>query len=148
MNDEDMTIQIREMLIDDFENVMAIWRDSEGVGLDAADDTLEGLERYLDQNPNLSFVAIGNGDLVGAVLCGHDGRRGYIHHLGVASSHRMRGTGKALIDRCLEALRILGIRKCHIMVFRDNRNAIAFWSKTGWFQRDDLILMSRWISNK
>jgi ribosomal protein S18 acetylase RimI-like enzyme len=141
-----MTIQIRGMICDDFEKVMALWRACEGVGLSDDDDTPEGLKRYLDQNPGLSFVALDDGDLIGAVLCGQDGRRGYIHHLAVASSHRMRGTGKALIDRCLEALQMLGVRKCHIMVFRDNQNAIAFWAKTGWFQRDDLILMSRWIS--
>lgn len=141
-----MRIQIREMLPDDFEKVMTLWLASEGVGLSDDDDTPEGLERYLDQNPGLSFVAVDNGELVGAVLCGQDGRRGYIHHLAVASSHRMGGIGKVLIERCLGALRFLGIHKCHIMVFRDNQNAIDFWAKTGWFQRDDIILMSRWIS--
>lgn len=143
-----MTIQIREMIPDDFAKVMALWQASEGVGLSDDDDTPQGLERYLDRNPGLSFVAIDDGNPVGAVLCGQDGRRGYINHLAVAGSHRTRGIGKALIDRCLEALQILGIRKCHIMVFRNNQSAIAFWAKTGWFRRDDLILMSRWISDR
>jgi putative acetyltransferase len=91
----------------------------------------------------LSFVAVGDGGIVGAVLAGHDGRRGYIHHLAVHPDWRRHGIGRRLIDRCLGALRDAGINKCHTFVFRDNPGGIAFWKSLGWTPRTDLGLLSR-----
>lgn len=81
--------------------------------------------------------------IVGAVICGHDGRRGYLHHLAVASSYRHRGLGRALADRCLLALEGIGITKCHLFVRADNPEARAFWERVGWHIRDDTHMLSR-----
>ena len=94
-----------------------------------------------------SFLAEETGALVGAVLCGHDGRRGYIHHLVVKESHRRQGIGKALVGRCLEALHQANIDKCHLFVFVDNQLAIDFWKQTGWTQRIDLTVMSHYTGD-
>jgi ribosomal protein S18 acetylase RimI-like enzyme len=134
-----MGIVIREMSIQDYDEVLALWRASEGVGLSDADSE-EGVARFLDRNPGLSFVAWDGEHLVGVVLCGHDGRRGYIHHLAVSKPHRRQGLGRALVERCLSALRRAGIGKCHIFVFADNQDTIAFWKKIGWTQRVELIM--------
>jgi ribosomal protein S18 acetylase RimI-like enzyme len=139
-----MSIVIREMVIEDYDQVLALWRTSEGVGLSDSDSE-EGVTRFLDRNPGLSFVARDGEHLVGAVLCGHDGRRGYIHHLAVSKSHRCKGLGRALVGRCLSALRRDGISKCHIFVFGDNNDTIAFWKSVGWTQRVELIMMSQYI---
>ena len=120
-----MSIMIREMAIQDYDQVLALWRASEGAGLSDADSE-ESIAHYLDRNPGLSFVARDGEHLVGAVLCGHDGRRGYVHHLAVSKSHRRQGLGRALVKRCLFALRRAGIDKCHIFVFGDDADAIAF----------------------
>ncbi|MFQ5812529.1 MAG: GNAT family N-acetyltransferase [Anaerolineae bacterium] len=139
-----MSIVIREMAIRDYDQVLALWQTSEGVGLSDADSE-EGAARFLDRNPGLSFVARDDEHLVGAVLCGHDGRRGYIHHLAVSNSRRRQGLGRALVERCLSALRRAGIGKCHIFVFADNQDTIAFWKSIGWTQRVELVMMSRYV---
>jgi putative acetyltransferase len=82
--------------------------------------------------------------LAGVVLCGHDGRRGYIHHLAVSHSHRRQGIGRALVARCLAALERAGIGKCHIFVFRENEAALAFWQGTDWIDRVDLTMLSQY----
>ncbi|KKK77844.1 hypothetical protein LCGC14_2849520, partial [marine sediment metagenome] len=92
--------------------------------------------------PGLSFVARDADRVVGAVLCGQDGRRGYLHHLTVAPSHRGGGLGRTLCGRCLDALRVVGIEKCHVFVFADNHDAIAFWRAAGWQRRTDLVMFS------
>ena len=138
-----MSVAIREMTLQDYAEVLALWRTSEGVGLSDA-DSREGVARFLKRNPGLSFAARDGEHLVGAILCGHDGRRGYIHHLAVSKSHRRRGLGRALVERCLSALRRAGIDKCHIFVFADNQDTIAFWKSIGWAQRVELTMMSQY----
>ena len=138
-----MSVVIREMTIQDYDQVLALWQASEGVGLSDADSE-ESIASYLHRNPGLSFVAHDGEHLVGAVLCGHDGRHGYIHHLAVSESHRRHGLGRALVERCLSALRRAGIDKCTIFVFADNRDTIAFWKSIGWTQRVELVMMSQY----
>ncbi|MGB0388887.1 MAG: GNAT family N-acetyltransferase [Ardenticatenaceae bacterium] len=138
-----MNIVIQEMRSEDYDEVLALWQSSPGVGLSHA-DSREGIRRFLERNPALSFVARDNQELVGVVLGGHDGRRGYIHHLTVRQSHRRAGIGGALVERCLSALRQEGIGKCHLFVFKDNQAGIAFWKESDWTERIDLIMMSRY----
>lgn len=140
-----MSLIIREMAIQNYDEVLALWQAAEGIGLSDA-DSQEGVARFLERNPGLSFVARDGEDLIGAALCGHDGRRGYIHHLAVSKSHRRRGIGRALVGRCFSALKRDGINKCHIFVFSDNKDAIAFWKNIGWTQRVELVMMSQHIA--
>lgn len=129
------------MGIGDYPGVMALWRATEGLCLRDADSE-DAIRRYLDRNSGLSFVAEMDGALIGAVLCGHDGRRGYLHHLAVARSFRRKGLGRALAERCLEALRAMEIAKCHLFVRADNSAALAFWRRIGWGERADVVMMS------
>lgn len=142
-----MSIQIREMSIDDYEPIYALWEASEGLGLSDA-DSKEGIKRFLERNPGLSFVALDHDQIVGAALCGHDGRRGYIHHLAVFKSHRMQGIGKSLVGRCMYALMRIGIAKCHLFVFGDNQDAIKFWNRVGWTERVELMMMSQFLAGE
>ncbi len=127
----------------DIGDALELWRRSEGLGLGG--DTPAVLAGYLARNPGLSFVARDDGVMVGAVLCGHDGRRGYLHHLAVAPTHRRRGIGEALAARCLAGLEALGIAKCHLFVKGENETALAFWRRVGWVERVDLAMMSKTI---
>lgn len=134
---------IAPMTIADYDDVIALWQGTEGVGLSAA-DSRPAIESYLERNPGMSFVARGpDGALVGAVLCGHDGRRGFLHHLAVRAECRGQGIGTALAQHCLEALRAAGIDKCHLFVFQQNESGKAFWSKIGWSERTTLFIMSK-----
>ena len=134
-------IPIRPFTLGDYERAMALWQEAEGITLREA-DSRPAIARYLRRNRGLSFVSVDRSTLVGAVLCGHDGRRGYLHHLAVAPSHRGQGIGRALAQRCLAALAREGIRKCHLFVLTGNARARRFWQRVGWTERDDVVLMS------
>jgi ribosomal protein S18 acetylase RimI-like enzyme len=136
-----MDAHIDEMTIEDYQQVRSLWEQSEGITLSEV-DSRDAIARFLDHNPGLSFVARDNDEIVGVVLCGHDGRRGYIDHLAVPKSHRRQGIGRALVSRCIYNLMRIGIRKWHLFVLEGNQEAIAFWKKLGWAQRVELVTMS------
>ncbi len=136
-------MQIKAMTIVDYEEVFSLWKNTEGIGLHDDVDSKAGIRRYLKRNPGLSYVARENGRIIGTVLSGHDARRGYLHHLAVAQTHRKKGIGKALVDRVINQLRKIGIRKCHLWVFEDNFSGRRFWTHIGWTKRKDICLMSR-----
>lgn len=134
-------IKVRELTSGDYDAVIALWRSTEGLVLRDVDQR-DPITHYLARNPGLSFVAIDQDRIIGAVLCGTDGRRGYLQHLAVAPAYRRRGVGRVLATRCLGALARQGLDKCHLMVLRQNEAAPAFWRRLGWHDRDDVLLMS------
>ncbi len=140
-----MAVTVREFTMRDYDAAIALWKSSEGIGLSQA-DSAPNVERFLTHNRGLSCVAEEDGRLVGAVLCGQDGRRGFLHHLAVAPGHRRRGVGKTLVDRCLASLGAIGIRKCHIFVLAANEEGKRFWRQTGWEERTTLVVMSHDVS--
>ena len=137
-----MEIRIAPLLRDSYEEIYALWRHSEGIGLSEA-DSREGIDAYLERNPGMSFVALADGKIVGAILSGHDGRRGYIHHLAVHRDYRRRRIGQRLVESSLQVLGNAGIRKSHIFIFQNNREGIAFWKSIGWTYRLDIGVISR-----
>ena len=86
---------IRRMAETDYDPVFTLWQNTAGMGLNPADDSREGIIRYLRRNPTTCFVAEEGGALIGAILSGHDGRRAYVYHMAVAEAHRRRGIGEA-----------------------------------------------------
>jgi putative acetyltransferase len=130
------------MTLADYDEVYALWAASEGIGLSSA-DSREAIGAFLQRNPGLAFVAVDGDIIVGAVICGTDGRRGYLHHLAVRSSHKRQGIGRHLAQACLNRLREQGIEKCHIFVYRENHSARQFWESIGWVERVELVLMTK-----
>jgi ribosomal protein S18 acetylase RimI-like enzyme len=128
---------IRPMTAEDVRDAMELWQTCEGVGLSEG-DTPERLTDFLVRNPLMSAVAVADGRLVGAVLAGHDGRRGFLYHLAVHQEFRGLGTGRALAERAIAAFQQAGITKFHVMVFRSNAAGEAFWTHLGWRRRDDI----------
>lgn len=124
------------------EEALELWQATEHIGLSSTDEPTN-LSAFLARNPGFSFVATEGGRVVGTCLCGHDGRRGYIYHLSVASSHRRQGLGAMLLDRCLAGLRGTGIQKCHAFVYYANPHGDLFWKAQGWERRDELIPYSK-----
>ena len=131
---------VRVFHVEDYDAVLALWRRTEGVGLNES-DTRSAIAAYLRRNPRFSFVAEKDGRIVGAVLCGHDGRRGYLHHLAMAKRNRQRGIGRQLVNACLAKLRKAGIQKCNIFIFANNAAGMKFWAHTGWKLRTELRVM-------
>jgi len=134
-------MHLRPLEPDDFPAVLVLWQACEGIDLSSA-DTQEGFTKFLVRNPSLSWSAWDGEAMLGAVLCGHDGRRGYIHHLATHPDHRGKGIGASLIKKCTESLAQEGIKKAHITVLKDNEAGKAFWRNQGWYERPELDLMS------
>ena len=126
------------MNIDDYSEVYNLWINTPGMGLNTTDDSEAGIKKYLDRNPTTCFVAEDNGGIIGVILSGHDGRRGFIHHTAVKVSERNRGIGSALVDHAMTALKNEGINKVALVVFDKNEIGNAFWEKRGFTCRDDL----------
>jgi N-acetylglutamate synthase len=137
-----VNIPVTEMTPADYDDVLALWQCTENVGLSDA-DSRENVRAYFVRNPGLSLVARHDGRLVGAVLCGHDGRRGYLHHLAVAPEYRRGGIGTRLVETCLSLLARVGIPKVNIFLFRDNDAGRRFWLRKGWTERGELDVLSK-----
>jgi len=131
-------MEIRVMTPQDYDGVKELWMTIAGFGIRSIDDSREGVERFLKRNPTSSVVAIQNGKIVGAILCGHDGRRGCLYHVCVHKDYRMRGIGKAMVVFCMEALKAEQINKVSLIAFTKNDIGNAFWKEIGWTKRDDL----------
>ncbi|PJF40316.1 MAG: GNAT family N-acetyltransferase [Chloroflexi bacterium] len=131
---------IRAMQPRDYADVRTLWEATEGIGLSQS-DSREQITQFLERNPGLSFVALADAQIVATILCGHDGRRGYIHHLAVAETHRRRGIATALLDKSLAQLKTLNIHKCNLFLFRDNQIGQAYYKHKNWIFRDDLVVV-------
>lgn len=126
------------MTIDDYEQVHALWMRIKGFAIRSIDDSQEGIAKFLRRNPTTSVVAIEDGRIVGAILCGHDGRRGCLYHVCVDPDYRRRGIGKEMVGFCLDALRAEGINSVTLIAFTQNDIGNSFWHHVGWAEREDL----------
>ncbi len=131
-------MNIREMKIEDYDNVFALWKTIKGFGIRSVDDSKEGIERFLKWNPGLSVVVEEDGKIVGAILCGSDGRRGCLYHVCVHKDYRRQGIGKNMVVWCMEKLKELQINKVSLIAFTQNDVGNAFWKEIGWTKREDL----------
>ncbi len=138
-------MEIRNMTINDYDEVYNLWINTPGMGLNNIDDSRDGIERYLKRNPETCFIAKKDNNIVGVILSGHDGRRGYIHHTAVAVTERRQGIGKALLNRVLNALEKEGINKVALVAFSKNEIGNRFWEKNGFIVRDDLVYRNKEI---
>lgn len=129
---------IRKMTIEDYEEVYTLWKRIHGFGIRSIDDSKEGIERFLRRNPTTSVVAVEDDHIVGAILCGHDGRRGCLYHVCVDEAYRMRGIGKQMVVKAMEALKEEHINKVSLIAFTKNDIGNAFWKEIGWTKRQDL----------
>lgn len=129
---------IRTMTINDYEGVYQLWKQIKGFGIRSIDDSREGLERFLKRNPTTSIVAEEEGEIVGSILCGHDGRRGCLYHVCVAETHRMKGIGTQMVQMAMDALRKEEISQVCLIAFTDNMVGNQFWEQIGWKKRNDV----------
>lgn len=136
-------LHIRKMTPADYASVYALWMSCPGMGLNDRDDSEEGIRRYLERNPDTCFAAEEEGTLVGAILSGHDGRRGYIYHTAVAPARQRRGIGAKLVETALAALRVEGINKAALVVFSRNEAGNAFWERMGFTAREDILYRNK-----
>lgn len=134
---------VRKMQISDYSTVYELWLSCKGMGLNDVDDSESGISRFLERNPDTCFVAEIDNRIVGVIMAGNDGRRGYIYHTAVHPSYRKQGVGSALVKTALNALEQLGISKVALVVFEKNIDGNAFWEKQGFTVRNDLTYRNR-----
>jgi len=137
---------IRQLTIADYDAVYSFWMNTPGMGLNDIDDSREGIAKYLARNPHTCFVAIEQERIVGVILSGHDGRRGYIYHTAVDAALRKRGIGTALLNAAMDALKSEGISKVALVVFKNNSIGNEFWEKRGFMIREDLNYRNKAIA--
>jgi ribosomal protein S18 acetylase RimI-like enzyme len=138
---------IRRMVISDYDKVYSLWLSCKGMGLNDLDDSLEGISRYLDRNPETCFVAEDDDAIIGVIISGHDGRRGYIYHTAVSPDHRKHGIGRQLVDSAMNALKEQGINKTALVCFSKNEEGNAFWENIGFTQRTDLSYRNKALAD-
>ncbi len=131
-------VSIRVMTMEDYDKVYKLWMSISGFGIRSVDDSKEGVERFIRRNPTTSMVAFCGEELIGAILCGHDGRRGCLYHVCVKENYRKHGIGQQLVETCLEALKAEHINKVNLIAFKKNEVGNRFWKGLGWDYRDDV----------
>lgn len=136
-------INIRIMTVEDYDGIYELWINTKGMGLNTLDDSKDGIARFLKRNPTTNFVACDNGKIVGTILSGHDGRRGYIYHTAVLSDYRNRGIARKLVDSAIDALDKESINKAALVVFERNKLGNEFWEKMGFTVRTDIIYRNK-----
>ncbi|MCH5158370.1 MAG: GNAT family N-acetyltransferase [Clostridiales bacterium] len=134
---------LRTMTADDYDKVYSLWMSCKNMGFNNLDDSREGVQKFLKRNPDTSFVAELNGEIVGIILAGHDGRRGYIYHMSVAERYRRQGIGSRLVEKCLAALKGEGINKVALLVFNRNEEGNGFWESQGFTARGDITYRNK-----
>lgn len=139
---------IKVMTINDYESLFKMWKNTPGMGLRSLDDSKEGIAHFLRRNPNTNFVAYEDGQLIGAILSGHDGRRGYIYHTVVLPEYRRRGIASKLVEMAVDALRREGITRVCLNVMETNEQGKKFWTDRGWERKDFLEFYSKAITDK
>lgn len=133
---------IRHFSIEDYDEVYQLWKSTPGIGLRSTEDSREGITSFIRRNPNTSFVAIEGGSILGTVLSGHDGRRGFVYHTCVKASSRRSSIGKKLVEKMMEAMRQEGISDLTLVCYSENDLGNKFWEALGWRKREDLNFYS------
>jgi ribosomal protein S18 acetylase RimI-like enzyme len=139
-------MQIRRMLIDDYEGVYELWMSCVGMGLNNLDDSKEGINQFLKRNPDTCFVATDENKIIGVIIVGNDGRRGYIYHTAINPEYRMQGIGTKLVDIALQALKNDNINKVALVVFDRNSTGNSFWERRGFTIREGLVYRNKTLT--
>ena len=142
-----MKTNIQKMIRTDYEEAYRLWTETEGMGLRTLDDSEAGINRFLKRNPDTNFICRVDGRLCGVILCGHDGRRGYIYHTAVHEEFRKQGIGNRLVEAAMKSLEKEGIKKAALVVFKKNDRGNSFWESIGFKERDDLNYRNRVIDD-
>ena len=135
--------KIKIMDIKKYQEIIFLWKNTEGIGLNDCDDSKKSIKKYLERNPGTCFIAEYNSEIIGTAMGGHDGRRGLIYHLMVKPEHRRKGIGKKLLDEAEKSLKKKGIRRIYLSVFTENDTGNKFWENNGYVIREPITFRSK-----
>ena len=137
-----MSTEIRRMEVSDIPASIELWKNMKGLAIRGSDN-IRDLSDHVNMNRRHNFVAISGDQLIGTVLGGFDGRRGYIYHLAVHEGFRKQNIGKELMERCFQSFKEINVLKCHMMVLKDNLEAQEFYARIGCELRNELLVFSK-----
>ena len=136
-------VTIRRMQAADYDEALALWVTCGGMGLRSVEDSRAGIAAFLERNPDTCFAAEADGSVIGTVLAGHDGRRGYLYHVAVDGAYRNRGIATDLVHHAMKSLRRAGIQKTALVVYGSNLDGNEFWEHIGFTAREDLVYRNK-----
>lgn len=139
-------MKIVKMTNEYYSDVYELWLSCRGMGLNNLDDSEQGINKFLQRNPDTCFVALQDEKVVGVIMAGSDGRRGYIYHTAVNPQYRKRGIATALVETVMQAMKNIGINKVALVVFEHNEGGNKFWEKLGFTERNDLVYRNKAIN--
>ena len=139
-------MEITKMIPGYYRDVYELWLSCRGMGLNNLDDSEQGINKFLQRNPDTCFVALQNEKVVGVIMAGSDGRRGYIYHTAVDPQYRKRGIAAALVETVMQAMKNIGINKVALVVFEHNEGGNKFWERLGFTERNDLVYRNKAIN--
>lgn len=139
-------MKIVKMTNEYYSDVYELWLSCKGMGLNNLDDSEQGINRFLERNPDTCFAAVEDGKVIGVIMAGSDGRRGYIYHTAVDPLYRKRGIATALVETVMQAMKNIGINKVALVVFEHNEGGNKFWEKLGFTERNDLVYRNKAIN--
>jgi len=139
-------VEIRLMSIMDYDRVYDLWIHAPGMRMNSTDDSRDGIAAYLKRNPTTCFVAESDDKIVGVIMAGHDGRRGFIYHTAVMEEYRGLGIGKKLVEHAMDALEREGIHKVALLVRPENDLGNEFWEHMEFIRRDDIVYRNKELS--
>jgi N-acetylglutamate synthase len=137
-----VSVEISLFHINDYDEVYTLWQRVFPDNNDSSYDRTH-IARFLDRNPETSFIARQEGKLTGVILCGQDGRRGCIYHFAVDGEQRGKGIGKLLLKKAEDVLKEMGIPRIQLSVFRNNTEAVEFYQHSGFDRRDELHVFTK-----
>ncbi len=128
-----MRMNIREFRFpDDYPPTLKLWENLEmGVSLGRS-DTFEEIQKKIQRDPDLFLLAEAEGEIIGTIIGGYDGRRGLIYHLAVQKDFRKQGIGDMLLNEVEKRLQAKGCVKCYLLIVSDNQYAARFYEHRGW----------------
>ncbi|TDQ56214.1 N-acetylglutamate synthase [Mesocricetibacter intestinalis] len=138
-----MSIKILPMQPQHYPQVYNLWCEIEGMDLNPTDDSPAAIATFLAANPELNYIALIKGEIVGTIMCGFDGRRATLYHVAVAAAYQKQGIASALLSRLEQILRQKGISKGRLLAFKSNEAATEFWQKSGWILQNKLNYFSK-----
>jgi len=101
-------------------------------------DPVEDIQRKLVFQSDLFFVALLDGKVVGSIMVGYEGHRGWMNYLAVLPEHQRHGYGRKLVEKAVEELKKLGCLKVNLQVRRSNVSVVEFYKHLG-FKDDDVV---------
>jgi ribosomal protein S18 acetylase RimI-like enzyme len=137
-------MNIREFRFpEDYPPTLNLWQGIEmGVKVGRS-DSLEEIEKKIQRDPDLFLLAEADGEIIGSIIGGYDGRRGLIYHLAVRQDFRKQGVGDMLLAEVEKRMQAKGCIKCYLLVLEDNERAMQFYENRGWSDMKDIHIFGK-----